>query len=151
MCRFVAVFNIRWLTLTFILYCWKLAHQLPLPWRTVTLIFGFTMFLAFPCRRDQGQDHNAACCDCCAIIVMHLDAFDWIDTVVFWLMESCNVLCVKAAWNISSPACPRDWPADGVIEFNNYSTRYRPGLELVLKNVTCTIQSSEKVGHCSVN
>jgi len=40
---------------------------------------------------------------------------------------------------------PREWPSDGVIEFKNYSTRYRPGLELVLRNITCVVQSGEKV------
>ena len=40
---------------------------------------------------------------------------------------------------------PRDWPADGIIEFKNYSVRYRLGLELVLKNISCCIQSGEKV------
>jgi len=70
---------------------------------------------------------------------------------VYQQMQSCNVSCVKAAWNITSSICPRDWPADGVIEFKNYSTRYRPGLELVLKNITCTIQSGEKVTVLSIN
>jgi len=40
---------------------------------------------------------------------------------------------------------PRDWPADGVVEFKNYSTRYRPGLDLVLKDISCRVQSGEKV------
>ena len=59
-------------------------------------------------------------------------------------------LCTKAAWTITNTVLPRDWPTDGVIEFKNYSTRYRPGLELVLKNITCCIQSGEKVT-CFVN
>ena len=31
------------------------------------------------------------------------------------------------------------------MEFRNYSVRYRPGLELVLKNLTLRVQGGEKV------
>lgn len=51
----------------------------------------------------------------------------------------------QADWIIPESRAPRDWPKDGVVEFNDYSTRYRPGLELVLKGVTCRINSGEKV------
>ncbi|RUS35015.1 ABC transporter type 1, transmembrane domain-containing protein [Jimgerdemannia flammicorona] len=39
-----------------------------------------------------------------------------------------------------------DWPARGVIEFRNYSTRYREGLELVLKGISFNVAQGEKVG-----
>ncbi|KAJ1949962.1 hypothetical protein FBU59_000908, partial [Linderina macrospora] len=38
------------------------------------------------------------------------------------------------------------WPEQGVVEFRNYSTRYREGLDLVLRNISFTIQPREKVG-----
>ena len=38
------------------------------------------------------------------------------------------------------------WPAQGAIDFKNYSTRYRPGLDLVLKNIDLHIKSHEKIG-----
>ncbi len=38
------------------------------------------------------------------------------------------------------------WPAQGVVRFNNYSTRYREGLDLVLKNVNLHIKAHEKIG-----
>ncbi|KAL8420183.1 hypothetical protein RB594_003095 [Gaeumannomyces avenae] len=41
---------------------------------------------------------------------------------------------------------PISWPAKGAVEFNNYSTRYREGLDLVLKNITLDIKSHEKIG-----
>ena len=40
---------------------------------------------------------------------------------------------------------PRNWPADGAIEFKDYSTRYRKGLELVLKGISCKVEPGEKV------
>ncbi len=38
------------------------------------------------------------------------------------------------------------WPSQGAVDFNNYSTRYRPGLDLVLKNINLTIKAHEKIG-----
>lgn len=38
------------------------------------------------------------------------------------------------------------WPAQGEVEFSNYSTRYRAGLDLVLKNINLAIKSHEKIG-----
>lgn len=39
-----------------------------------------------------------------------------------------------------------DWPSKGKIEFRNYSTRYRKGLDNVVNNINFTIQPGEKVG-----
>ncbi|KAI0010304.1 P-loop containing nucleoside triphosphate hydrolase protein [Xylariaceae sp. FL0662B] len=41
---------------------------------------------------------------------------------------------------------PVAWPAHGAVQFNNFSTRYRPGLDLVLKNINLDIKSHEKIG-----
>ncbi|KAI0408708.1 metal resistance protein YCF1 [Xylaria palmicola] len=41
---------------------------------------------------------------------------------------------------------PVAWPANGAVEFRNYSTRYREGLDLVLKNINLNIKSHEKIG-----
>ncbi|ORY41325.1 P-loop containing nucleoside triphosphate hydrolase protein [Rhizoclosmatium globosum] len=38
------------------------------------------------------------------------------------------------------------WPTGGNLEFKNYSTRYRPGLDLVLKNLNFSIKAGERVG-----
>ncbi|EUC38041.1 hypothetical protein COCCADRAFT_83812 [Bipolaris zeicola 26-R-13] len=47
---------------------------------------------------------------------------------------------------ISKNRPPISWPAQGAVAFNNYSTRYRPGLDLVLKNVNLSIKPKEKIG-----
>ncbi len=39
-----------------------------------------------------------------------------------------------------------DWPKDGAIEFKNFSMRYRPETELVLRNLSLAIRGGEKVG-----
>ncbi|XMA08741.1 hypothetical protein WAI453_001532 [Rhynchosporium graminicola] len=41
---------------------------------------------------------------------------------------------------------PISWPASGAVNFNEYSTRYREGLDLVLKNITLDIKPHEKIG-----
>ncbi|KAI7821028.1 hypothetical protein BC939DRAFT_456317 [Gamsiella multidivaricata] len=41
---------------------------------------------------------------------------------------------------------PPNWPSQGRISFINYSTRYREGLNLVIKNVSLDIAPAEKVG-----
>ncbi|THH32362.1 hypothetical protein EUX98_g1802 [Antrodiella citrinella] len=45
-------------------------------------------------------------------------------------------------------AVPEDWPRKGEVEFRNYSTRYRPELDLVLKDISFTVQHKEKIGIC---
>ncbi|KAH9884583.1 P-loop containing nucleoside triphosphate hydrolase protein [Xylariomycetidae sp. FL2044] len=41
---------------------------------------------------------------------------------------------------------PVAWPAHGTVQFQNFSTRYREGLDLVLKNINLDIKSHEKIG-----
>ena len=38
------------------------------------------------------------------------------------------------------------WPSKGAVSFKNYNTRYRPGLDLVLKNINLSIKAHEKIG-----
>lgn len=47
---------------------------------------------------------------------------------------------------ISKNRPPVSWPSKGAVSFNNYSTKYREGLDLVLKDVNLSIKSHEKVG-----
>ncbi|KAF9974142.1 hypothetical protein BGZ73_002503 [Actinomortierella ambigua] len=41
---------------------------------------------------------------------------------------------------------PDNWPTHGEISFQNYSTRYREGTELVLRGVSFTVRGGEKIG-----
>ncbi|KAI5960857.1 uncharacterized protein KGF55_004427 [Candida pseudojiufengensis] len=41
-----------------------------------------------------------------------------------------------------------NWPNDGSIEFVNANMKYRPGLPLVLKNLSVKIQPKERIGIC---
>ncbi|KAJ5913059.1 hypothetical protein N7504_001942 [Penicillium tannophilum] len=44
----------------------------------------------------------------------------------------------------SRPA--KGWPVEGAVEFSGYSTRYRPDLDAVLKEVSFSVKPGEKVG-----
>ncbi|ELT92552.1 hypothetical protein CAPTEDRAFT_186917 [Capitella teleta] len=44
------------------------------------------------------------------------------------------------------PTLASDWPKDGGIVFKELCTRYRPGLDLVLRNISCEIHPGEKIG-----
>ncbi|XP_064490246.1 multidrug resistance-associated protein 1-like [Ornithodoros turicata] len=52
----------------------------------------------------------------------------------------------EAAWEKPERKPPTQWPAAGRVQFDNYSTRYRNDLDLVLKGVTCDLQPGEMVG-----
>ncbi|KAI1287040.1 Multidrug resistance-associated protein 1 [Halotydeus destructor] len=41
---------------------------------------------------------------------------------------------------------PQDWPVDGTVTFNSYSAKYRPELDLVLKDVDFQVNGGQKVG-----
>ncbi|KAF9435665.1 ATP-binding cassette, sub-C (CFTR MRP), member 9 [Entomortierella beljakovae] len=41
-----------------------------------------------------------------------------------------------------------EWPDEGRVDFVDYETRYRPGLDLVLRGVNCSIRPHEKIGIC---
>ena len=47
---------------------------------------------------------------------------------------------------ISKKRPPISWPAHGAVEFHNYSTRYRPELDLVLKDINLSFKPREKIG-----
>ncbi|KAJ1654030.1 hypothetical protein IWQ61_005966 [Dispira simplex] len=39
-----------------------------------------------------------------------------------------------------------EWPSEGTVDFTDYATRYRPGLDLVLKGVSFNVKPKEKIG-----
>ncbi|KAF9102291.1 Multidrug resistance-associated protein 1, partial [Mortierella sp. GBA35] len=43
-------------------------------------------------------------------------------------------------------ALERHWPYEGTIEFVDYSTRYREGMDLVLKGISFTVEGGQKIG-----
>ena len=52
----------------------------------------------------------------------------------------------EAPYELPDQDPPKDWPQYGVVKFDNYQTRYREGLDLVLKGIDVEIMSGEKIG-----
>ncbi|XP_076072760.1 multidrug resistance-associated protein 1-like isoform X1 [Mytilus galloprovincialis] len=50
----------------------------------------------------------------------------------------------EAAWEIEDKKPASSWPDKGCVEFNDYGVRYREGLDLVLKGISCKIDPTEK-------
>jgi ABC-type transport system involved in cytochrome bd biosynthesis fused ATPase/permease subunit len=51
----------------------------------------------------------------------------------------------EAEWYSENNPPPGDWPQHGKVDFDNFSVRYRPGLDLVLRGVTFNIKGGERV------
>lgn len=57
-------------------------------------------------------------------------------------------LPMEAAYRKPECTPPESWPQKGEIDFQNVDFAYRPGLPIVLKNLTMSIGSGEKIGIC---
>jgi len=56
-------------------------------------------------------------------------------------------LTTEAEWEASEDTKPSiSWPSKGNVAFDSYSTRYREGLDLVVKDISCSIYPGEKAG-----
>ncbi|XP_059158170.1 multidrug resistance-associated protein 1-like isoform X2 [Physella acuta] len=52
----------------------------------------------------------------------------------------------EAPWSNPEVKLPKPWPQDGQVDLDDLQIRYREGLELVLKGITCQLKAGEKVG-----
>ena len=57
----------------------------------------------------------------------------------------CDCFAWKDEWIKAHRRPLPNWPVKGEVSLENYQTRYRPGLDLVLKGVTCRINAGQKV------
>ena len=70
---------------------------------------------------------NIRCSFCVFLILLLL--LNQICNFVYSLQE----IAEEAPLHIPEQDPPKEWPQHGVVKFDNYQTRYRPGLDLVLK------------------
>ncbi|XP_061456062.1 multidrug resistance-associated protein 1 isoform X4 [Rhineura floridana] len=52
----------------------------------------------------------------------------------------------EAPWTLDNHLLHENWPTEGRIEFKGYSLRYRPELDLALKDISLKINGREKIG-----
>lgn len=66
-------------------------------------------------------------------------------------MNSAERILASCDGPVEPPSTPNNepeasWPTTGDITFENYKMRYREGLDLVIRGISCSIQSREKIG-----
>lgn len=52
---------------------------------------------------------------------------------------------LQREWYDDATRPRRGWPDEGKVAFENYSTRYREGLDLVLRGIDADVKAGEKV------
>ena len=85
------------------------------------------------------------------------DLFNWL--VMYSSFTETDIVAVEriieyskvkseAEWDsvVDTLRPPAEWPLHGSIEFQAYSTRYREGLDLVLKDISLRIEGAEHIG-----
>ena len=61
------------------------------------------------------------------------------------IMEYTNI-GLEAPWIIDNNRPPKTWPDTGDVTLSNLAIRYREGLDLVIKDINCTIKGGNKIG-----
>lgn len=52
----------------------------------------------------------------------------------------------EADWDNGNVKPGTEWPKEGRVEFQDFGMRYRDGLDLVLKGVSCDVSGGETIG-----
>ena len=65
-------------------------------------------------------------------------SFIYLDSISFRSFQ-------EASWEVGKVTPPKEWPTNGHIVFDDYQVRYREGLDLVLKGISCEVKGGEKV------
>lgn len=52
----------------------------------------------------------------------------------------------ESPWLIEESDPKSEWPQKGSITFQDYSVRYRPGLDLILNQINVKIEGGERIG-----
>ena len=59
--------------------------------------------------------------------------------------ETLIIIFPQAEWRVEETQPPQEWPQKGAVKFSSYGTRYREGLDLVVKDIDINIKGGEKV------
>ncbi|CAD5211774.1 unnamed protein product [Bursaphelenchus okinawaensis] len=104
---------------------WGFVQSAGLVGVSVSYALNITEVLNFAVRQISELETNI-------VSVERLKEYSEVDTEADWIVDNKRVLS--------------GWPNNGEVTFNKYATRYRPGLELVIKNINADVSPSQKVG-----
>ncbi len=90
---------------------------------SISFALNITLSLNWGVRMFAEMENNV-------VSVERIDEYTSIDSEADWYSDN-------------KPA--EDWPQNGSLQFVEYATRYRPGLDLVLKGIDLNVQKGEKV------
>ena len=81
-------------------------------------------------------------------IVTGIHTFTWYESSMLGYERCVDYAHIKREAPLKKPIDDSlgNWPSKGKIEFLNFSVKYRPDTEIVLKNISFVIQPQEKVG-----
>ena len=81
-------------------------------------------------------------------IVTGIHTFTWYESSMLGYERCVDYAHIKREAPLKKPIDDSlgNWPGKGKIEFLNFSVKYRPDTEIVLKNISFVIQPQEKVG-----
>ena len=77
----------------------------------------------------------------CVFVVTHLEN----QIVSVERVREYSEMKSEAPWVVDTKRPAQDWPQTGEVTFEKYSTRYREGLDLVLKDISCRVTSGDRV------
>ena len=69
---------------------------------------------------------------------------------IFWIKQIKWMFTYHFYTYVNEWITLQEWPTEGVVEFKKFSTRYRKGLDLVVKNIDLTIGAGKKVRHLRI-
>ena len=83
------------------------------------------------------------------ILVTGAIQFETLEYIVIKYVKPSSLFCFiyfpQREWYIDETKPRRGWPDEGKVAFDNYATRYREGLDLVLRGINADIKGGEKV------
>ncbi|OQR87494.1 ATP-binding Cassette (ABC) Superfamily [Achlya hypogyna] len=127
--------------------------QMRLDWLSAAIIAGVS-FLSIATRASVGVTAAGLALTYAAQMSAFLSRttmlFSFIDNIMTSVerLEHYDSLDTEGDSRVVTVTPPVVWPQAGVVQFDNYSMRYRDHLELVLRNVSFTVAGGHKVGIC---
>eukprot|EP01017_Pseudomicrothorax_dubius_P035470 TRINITY_DN496_c0_g1_i3.p1 TRINITY_DN496_c0_g1~~TRINITY_DN496_c0_g1_i3.p1 ORF type:complete len:447 (-),score=67.82 TRINITY_DN496_c0_g1_i3:120-1460(-) len=126
-------------------------------WAKLRISLGSLFIVILPCLGLALLQPDSTSASFAALLVTYAFSIDTDFAFVFECitnLQNC-MICFERCQSLlqipqespdSAGEIPKDWPANGTLSFQNYSSRYRPGLPNVLNELSLQVNPGEKVG-----